>query len=149
MRRRIKDIKLIDLFESAEPDVPVNSSEDELRDQINDLAVRLFRADEEDEFDGDFNLAAIEAAKRLGPEYAALEAADTIESGANATAYIDAQPKPMSIRDPRHGMHKDWAARTAKEEAQLAATRALYESADETESLSRGSLYRRRYYGRY
>tara|TARA_B100000900_G_scaffold415592_1_gene446123 strand:- start:87 stop:590 length:504 start_codon:yes stop_codon:yes gene_type:complete len=167
MRRRIKDIKLIDLFESTEPAAPASGkTEEDLANDIHNLTVALLhnRPEEyleenpgaseqiKDLFDldhDDFDETYETAASALGPEYKAYNEKQEQIGAAKARAYIDAKPAFMPVDHP-DSPHKDaYDARIAREEAQLAATRALYESTRETESLSRGSLYRRRYYGRY
>jgi hypothetical protein len=86
-RRQLRKLILESMSEEAK-------SDDKLRDQINDLAARLLQADIEDEFDGDFNMAAIKAAEMLGPRHQELEA--------NAIASYKHPPTtPPPPRDPR------------------------------------------------
>ena len=72
--------------------------EDDMRRAIDARAAELLRADEIDKFEGDFNNAAIAAAKELGPEYVALDAADAIKTGKkNKAAYKARQARQPEI----------------------------------------------------
>ena len=80
--------------------------------RVDDLAIELMQSGEYE----DYHDAVMAAANQLGPDYVQQELQDREEYANQALEYYESQPEPMSIRDPRHGMHRAYMGRVGDED---------------------------------